>query len=363
MISDVVLGLQWGDEGKGKIVNWIQTQARYDWVVRMAGGNNAGHTIHTNGIKYVTHFIPSIRVWAEEKAFLGRGMVIDPKALLEEVKQLDSIRSEIGNRIFVDRNAFLITEKHKVEDSRDVVIGTTKKGIGPAYTDKISRKGIKIYEAFNSDLKEKEYLAELQEYGVRFIDTIDWKERAKDSTVLFEGAQGILLDVDLGDYPYVTSSNCSMAPIVASGMAHRFRHVFGVFKAYATRVGNGPFRTEIEDKEVADKLVDLGGEYGSTTGRKRRVGWLDLPLLKYAVEVGGITDLIVTKKDVLDSFVNDKNKAFAFCGELDGVGYKDLSNLNLDEFNRLIKHYTGRNVVAYSFGPDTKDTKNLMSIM
>jgi len=333
MAVDVLLGLQWGDEGKGKVVDVFAPH--YDIVARFQGGPNAGHTLVIEGKKYVLHLIPSGIFEKDTMCIIGNGVVLDPITLRREIVALQPTLPEMTNRLLISRHAHLILPTHKLLDKAyemamgKAKIGSTLKGIGPTYTDKTGRKGLRVgdllrpdfdqlYKAaverherilktydFAYDLKEAEQgLQEAFDF-LRSLQLIDCTEYVQDAlangkTVLAEGAQGSLLDVDFGSYPYVTSSNtCTAGACTGLGVApSQIRNVYGIFKAYATRVGGGPFPTELHN-ETGELLRKTGSEFGATTGRPRRCGWIDLPLLRYAVLVNGVTELIMTKADVL----------------------------------------------------------------
>jgi len=332
----VLAGLQWGDEGKGKIVDLLSPE--YDVVVRYQGGANAGHTLVFNGKKFVLHLIPSGIFTEGVKCVIGNGTVIDLSALLEEMEIVKKENIEIKNRLFISKDAHLILPYHKIIDAINESginkIGTTKKGIGPSYFDKYARRGIKIQDAGHSDLiKEKiksnlEYLKsifpeskELENTSAdEIISGLDSqfskiKEYVCDTqlllnnytdegkNILMEGAQGALLDVDFGTYPFITSSHPTSggAPVGTGIAPNKINSVIGIFKAYTTRVGEGPFPTELFDED-GKLIAERGSEFGATTGRPRRCGWLDLVALKYACKVNGVTELVITKSDVLDVF-------------------------------------------------------------
>ncbi len=332
----VLVGLQWGDEGKGKIVDILSPE--YDIVTRYQGGANAGHTIVFQGKKYILHLIPSGIFTKGIKCVIGNGTVIDPEALLEEINVVEKEGIDLKGRLFISRDAHIILPYHKIIDaineSKTDKIGTTKKGIGPAYYDKYARRGIKI-----SDLEITHILKEKIDKNLNYLQSIfSDSNELKDITVesiyenlmnqynefkqyvsftqkllndsikdgksiLLEGAQGALLDVDFGTYPYITSSHpTSGGACTGSGIPpNKITNVIGIFKAYTTRVGEGPFPTELFD-ECGKKISEIGAEFGATTGRPRRCGWLDLVALKYACSVNGVNELVITKSDVLDSF-------------------------------------------------------------
>lgn len=299
-----VLGAMWGDEGKGHITHWMSPN--YDWVIRFNGGANAGHTIYRDGKKFVHNLLPSVDFrHPNVNAYLGSGMVIDLEKLREEVFQADESYPGVGKRIFVDKDAFIVERKHKEEDKQtNAHIGSTNRGIGPAYKDKIARVGKRIGSCFTEGKPDlisgySEALVDLINKGVTFTHVLELESVFKMCNLLFEGAQGVLLDINHGIYPYVSCSDATIGGIYASGFAFaNLDKVYGVAKCYTTKVGEGPFPSEIHG-EAANDLRNLGNEFGATTGRPRRVGWLDLAALTYACKKGGITHLILTKFDVL----------------------------------------------------------------
>lgn len=296
-----ILGAMWGDEGKGHITHHLSKD--YDWVIRFNGGANAGHTIYRDGKKYVHNLLPSVDFRVPQvKSYLGSGMVIDLDKLVQEVYAANAAFPGVGKRIYVDKNAFIVQSKHKEEDkAKNAHIGSTNRGIGPAYMDKIGRTGIRISDLFAaaSDPYYGDFMYQLVGAGVNFVDLLQVREEMSRGNLLYEGAQGVLLDINHGIYPYVSCSDCTVGGIYSSGFHFAPpKKVYGVAKAYTTKVGEGPFPTELQGEE-AEELRKLGNEYGATTGRPRRVGWLDLPALTYACKVSGITDLILTKFDIL----------------------------------------------------------------
>ncbi len=336
MKVDVLLGLQWGDEGKGKLIDVLAPD--YDVIARFQGGPNAGHTLEFDGIKHVLHTIPS-GIFREGKLnIIGNGVVIDPMVFKKEVDALTKLGVDVKKKLWISRKAHLILPTHRMLDAASEAmkgktkIGSTLKGIGPAYMDKTGRNGIRVGDVERTDFKEavdvllKKHAELLSFYNHPAItaEELDaWMtsiETLKQMTlidgeyeinqlisegkrILAEGAQGSLLDIDFGSYPYVTSSNTVTAG-ACTGLGispARVGKVYGVFKAYCTRVGSGPFPTELEDA-TGEKMRKNGNEFGSTTGRPRRCGWLDLPALKYAVMLNGVTQLIMMKPDVLSGF-------------------------------------------------------------
>lgn len=338
MKVDVLLGLQWGDEGKGKIVDVLTR--KYDIIARFQGGPNAGHTLEFDGIKHVLHTIPSGIFHPGIKNLIGNGVVIDPSIFCNEIAALKEHKVNVKEALLISRKAHLILPTHRLLDAASEAakgknkIGSTLKGIGPTYMDKTGRNGLRVGDIELEDFKDRyealkgkheqllshyefdyqEQLAELEPAWFEAIATmrelslIDSEhylhtELAQGKKVLAEGAQGSLLDIDFGSYPFVTSSTTTCAgSCTGLGIApNRIERVFGIFKAYCTRVGSGPFPTELFD-ETGAELQKKGHEFGATTGRPRRCGWLDIPALKYAVAVNGVTNLIMMKADVLSGF-------------------------------------------------------------
>lgn len=295
-----ILGAAWGDEGKGHITHHLSRN--FDWVIRFNGGANAGHTIYRDGKKFVHNLLPSVDFRNPRiKAFLGAGMVIDPEQLLKEVREAEREYPGVVKRIYVDPDAFVVMPEHKEIDKKtNGHIGSTNRGIGPAYADKIGRRGYRIQDLLNlNHLPGEMAIDTLAMAGVQFKHAMELDQNFTDSDKLFEGAQGILLDINHGIYPYVSCSDCTVGGIYASGFAGtKLDKVYGVAKCYTTKVGEGPFPSELQGEE-AEQLRKLGNEYGATTGRPRRVGWLDLPALRYACRKGGINRLILTKMDIL----------------------------------------------------------------
>lgn len=338
MAVDLLLGLQWGDEGKGKIVDVLTKN--YDIVARFQGGPNAGHTLEFDGIKHVLRTIPSGIFHKETISLIGNGVVIDPVVFVKELEGLDKFGLDYRMNLFISRKAHIILPTHRLLDAASEAakgkakIGSTLKGIGPTYMDKTGRNGIRIgdlemnnweqkyraladkHEAligfydvdiqYHLDEMEKEFFEAVEVLKtLKFIDSEDYLHRAQREgrTILAEGAQGSLLDVDFGTYPFVTSSNTTAAGACTGlGIApNKVKEVFGIFKAYTTRVGSGPFPTELFDKD-GERMAKVGNEFGAVTGRPRRCGWLDLVALKYAVRVNGVTQLMMMKGDVLSGF-------------------------------------------------------------
>ena len=422
MKVDVLLGLQWGDEGKGKVVDVLTP--KYDVITRFQGGPNAGHTLEFNNIKHVLHTIPS-GIFRENKInIIGNGVVIDPIIFKKEIEGLKKIGMELSKNLYISKKAHLILPTHRLLDAASeeqkgiTKIGSTLKGIGPTYKDKIGREGLRVGDLthnFNSKYQEridnhKSLLTDYFRYD--FESTLadcekEWFEGvevlksfqiidsehflnellAQKRSVLAEGAQGTMLDIDFGSYPFVTSSNTICAGACTGlGLApQKIGRVYGIFKAYCTRVGMGPFPTELHD-ETGKKLRDEGNEYGSTTGRPRRCGWLDLVALKYSVMLNGVTELIMMKADVLDKFDTIKvcvgyeingevveHFPFELSDDVKPVyaelkGWKtDLSGvLSQNEFPEALKNYIrfiedemGIPVTIASVGPNREQTIHL----
>ena len=336
MAVDVLLGLQWGDEGKGKIVDVLAP--KYQVVARFQGGPNAGHTLEFDGFKHVLHQIPSGIFRQEVQNIIGNGVVLDPIIFKKEIDGLAHFNLDLRKNLEISKKASIILPTHRLLDAAyekakgDAKIGSTLKGIGPTYTDKISRQGLRVGDMISPDFSAKykalvdrhkaildvyKFEYDLAAAEKEFFEAVAFMKEFHlvDSeysvnhainagkTILAEGAQGSLLDVDFGSYPFVTSSNTiSAGACTGLGVAPKnIGEVFGIFKAYATRVGSGPFPTELED-EVGERMRVEGREFGSTTGRPRRCGWIDLPALKYAMMINGVTQLIMMKADVLNIF-------------------------------------------------------------
>lgn len=337
MAVDVILGLQWGDEGKGKIVDYLAE--KYDLVCRFQGGPNAGHTIKIAGKKYVLHTIPSGIFRPDITNIIGNGVVLDPITMVKELRSLDEAGIDYRDRLLVSRKAHLIVPTHRYLDAASEAskgegkIGSTLKGIGPAYMDKTGRNGLRVGDMLSADFEQRYKAIRQKHMGLarlypeinfdlegeekRFFECVEILRKlsfvnseyyindalSAGKKILAEGAQGSMLDIDFGTYPYVTSSNTISAGVCSGlGIApNKIREVIGIAKAYCTRVGSGPFPTELED-ETGEKLRAVGAEFGATTGRPRRCGWLDVPQLLYTIMLNGATQLIITKLDVLDTF-------------------------------------------------------------
>lgn len=417
MKIDVLLGLQWGDEGKGKVVDVLTP--RYDMVARFQGGPNAGHTLEFDGKKYVLRSIPSGIFQEGQINVIGNGVVLDPLLFREEAEALMESGIDLRKVLKISKKAHLILPTHRLLDAANEKakgagkIGTTGKGIGPTYTDKVSRNGLRLGDMLTADRSAYERTRDrhlrllcnmgetpdLSETEPRWLEAVEYlktfdivdseflinRALSEGKSVLCEGAQGTLLDVDFGSYPFVTSSNTICAGACSGlGVApNRIGEVFGIFKAYCTRVGSGPFPTELFD-ETGKRIRDLGHEYGAVTGRERRCGWIDLVALRYSIMINGVTQLIMMKSDVLDDFdevkacvayeINGKRVAdFPFSLEQDEVkpvyvtlpGWKtDMTKMKSeDEFPENFRKYIEfleaelqTPITIISIGPDREQT-------
>jgi adenylosuccinate synthase len=418
MAVDVLLGLQWGDEGKGKIVDVLSTD--YDVIARFQGGPNAGHSLEFNGIKHVLHTIPSGIFRPSTVNIVGNGVVIDPVIFLKEIEALLALKVDVFKNLKLSRKAHLILPTHRLLDAASEKakglskIGSTLKGIGPAYMDKTGRNGLRVGDITRSDFKERyNFLVEKHkdmlshfnfEYNLEELEApffvgienlkkfehIDSEHSVNDyikagKRILAEGAQGSMLDIDFGSYPFVTSSNTiSAGACTGLGIAPKqIGEVFGIFKAYCTRVGSGPFPTELND-ETGEKIRAIGKEFGATTGRPRRCGWVDLPALKYSCMLNGVTQLIMTKADVLsgfdeikvcthykhngetidylpydidESFVEPVYKSIpGWKEDLTGVRNQDLLPKELNDYISYIEEELQIPITWLSVGPDREQT-------
>ncbi|WP_226391084.1 adenylosuccinate synthase [Penaeicola halotolerans] len=420
MKLDVLLGLQWGDEGKGKIVDYLAP--KYNMVARFQGGPNAGHTLEFDGFKHVLHQIPSGIFRENIENVIGNGVVLDPVVLKREILALDKFQLDLTKNFFVSKKAALILPTHKLLDAAyenakgDLKIGSTLKGIGPTYQDKIGRMGLRVGDILSDKFKDRYHSIKEQHLSIlayykhdtslldemegEFYAALDFLKQfnlvdseyqvnealKSGKTVLAEGAQGSLLDIDFGSYPFVTSSN-TMAAGACTGLGvapANIGEVFGIFKAYCTRVGSGPFPTELSD-EVGEMMRKEGREFGATTGRPRRCGWIDLPALKYVITINGVTQLFMMKADVLNIFkeikacvayklsdgsVTDKLSFETLYEDIEPI-YEVLPGWNcsldnISDFNKLPQELT--NYVSYlekhlevpikivSIGPDRTQT-------
>jgi adenylosuccinate synthase len=417
MNIDILLGLQWGDEGKGKIVDALSPS--YDVIARFQGGPNAGHSLEFNNVKHVLHLIPSGIFHPGKLNLIGNGVVLDPAVFRKEIEKLGLPLSEIAMRLVISKKAHLIMPGHRILDAANecskgnLKIGSTLKGIGPAYTDKAGRNGLRVGDILRNDFKDryqvhlKRHLSMLGNYDFKY-NLADYEngwfegiELLKQFTlvdseyllnkllsekkhVLAEGAQGTMLDIDFGSYPFVTSSSTiSAGACTGLGVSPKqIGEIFGIFKAYCTRVGSGPFPTELND-EKGELMRKTGCEFGATTGRPRRCGWLDLPALKYSIMINGVTKLFMTKSDVLSGFksvkvctaynINGKvtseipfdndlplNPVYKeFPGWNENISaLRDYSDLpeRLKEYIGFIEEQTGVSVTMVSVGPDRKET-------
>ena len=414
---DVILGLQWGDEGKGKVVDVLTPH--YEVVARFQGGPNAGHTLEFGGEKYVLRSIPSGIFQGGKTNIIGNGVVLDAVLFRAEAEELARSGHDLTKQLCISKKAHLILPTHRILDAAyeaakgSAKIGTTGKGIGPPYTDKVSRNGMRVGDLLSPDfeqiyaaakarhekiLRSLDYAYDITDLEAQWFEAVEYLRRfriidseyfvndclAHDKSILAEGAQGTLLDVDFGSYPFVTSSNTVCAGVCTGlGVApNRIGEVYGIFKAYCTRVGSGPFPTELFDA-TGEKLCDLGHEFGAVTGRRRRCGWLDMVALKYSIMINGVTQLIMMKSDVMNDFETIK---VATSYEIDGrqtsefpytiteglkpvytefEGWKcDLRKCrSYEEFPEAFKRYvefiereTGVPVRIISVGPDRGET-------
>lgn len=417
---DVLLGLQWGDEGKGKIVD-VLTPA-YDLIARFQGGPNAGHTLEFEGNKYILRSIPSGIFQGDKVNVIGSGVVLDPILFREEAESLSRSGHDLKGRLVISRKAHLILPTHRLIDAAqeamkgDAKVGTTGKGIGPTYTDKVARTGLRVGDIEHDFARKYQEarqrhltLLRAYDYPTEGLETLErtWLESIEylrqytlvDSElylshalhegrrVLAEGAQGSMLDIDFGSYPFVTSSNTIAAGCCTGlGVAPRsIGEVYGIFKAYCTRVGSGPFPTELED-ETGEQLCTLGHEFGSVTGRRRRCGWLDLVALRYTIMLSGVTRLIMMKSDVLDTFdtirvctryrigdVETEEMPYELTGDIEPL-YEELPGWRCDtsrlrsvvEFPQELRDYidfiersVGVPIAIASVGPDREQTITL----
>ena len=415
---DVVLGLQWGDEGKGKIVDVLTPQ--YDVVARFQGGPNAGHSLEFGGQKHVLNTIPSGIFHQHTTNIIGNGVVIDPVTLKKEIEKVMASGVDPRQNLYISEKAHLIIPTHRLVDAASEAhkgehkIGSTLRGISPTYQDKIGRSGLRIGDILTPQFKQRyetavanhkqlldrfNFTYNLADHEPAFFEAIEFLKQfkiisseyfinnliAQGKKVLAEGAQGTLLDIDFGTYPFVTSSN-TITGGVCSGLGvapQKINKVYGIFKAYCTRVGSGPFPTELHDA-VGEQLRQQGFEFGATTGRPRRTGWLDLPTLKYAIMLNGVTDLICTKSDVLSGFeqvpvcdayqiegtrvtdipynFNDAliqplyNSFKGWSEDLTGIRkYEDLPE-NFKAYMQYVEEQVGLKMSVISIGPDREQT-------
>ena len=417
MKIDILLGLQWGDEGKGKLVDALSPV--YDVIARFQGGPNAGHSLEFNNIKHVLHIIPSGIFHADKLNIIGNGVVLDPAVFKKEIDELTPYAPDITKRLVISTRANLILPTHKILDAAyenkkgNSKIGSTLKGIGPAYTDKAGRAGLRVGDILKDNfcqlykaatekhleiLSNYDFKFNLKEFEQGWFEGIELMKKfhllnteyfindlsSSGKSILAEGAQGTMLDVDFGTYPFVTSSNTiSAGACTGLGISPRsIGEVYGIFKAYCTRVGSGPFPTELND-ETGGKLRDIGREYGSTTGRPRRCGWLDLPALKYSIMLNGVTQLYMTKADVLSGFKKIKvctsykingNEVSEIPFENDAVieplytelqGWEqNISDIRkfdklpskLKQYIKFIEEFCGVPITLISVGPDREET-------
>ncbi|MBE6246643.1 MAG: adenylosuccinate synthase [Bacteroidales bacterium] len=374
MKVDVVLGLQWGDEGKGKIVDVLANS--YPVIARFQGGPNAGHSLHFEGKKFVLHTVPSGVFRKNATNIIGNGVVIDPIIFKEECMEIEATGVPVRERVVISKKAHLILPTHRIIDAASEAakgkskIGSTLKGIGPTYMDKTGRNGLRVGDILTADFADRfltlknKHIATLAQFDYQYnaeekesewMEAIEYlktfnlvdgeyvanKYLSDNKKILAEGAQGTMLDVDFGSYPFVTSSSTTCAGVCTGlGVAPtKIGKVYGIFKAYCTRVGSGPFPTELND-ETGEELRKKGFEFGATTGRPRRTGWLDLPALKYAIMLDGVTELIMMKADVLDTFETIK---VATGYKVNGVETDQVPYDTYAEIEPIYKEFKGWN--------------------
>jgi adenylosuccinate synthase len=399
MKVDVLLGLQWGDEGKGKIVDVLTP--KYDIIARFQGGPNAGHTLEFEGVKHVLHTIPSGIFREGVVNLIGNGVVIDPVIFREELRKLEPFNIDLKQRLIISKKAHLILPTHRLLDAASEAakgknkIGSTLKGIGPTYMDKTGRNGLRVgdifsprfeekykalvqkhvdilahYEGFEYDLSElePEWMAALD--SIRNLTAVDSEQYINDAMkagkkILAEGAQGTMLDIDFGTYPFVTSSNTVTAGTCTGlGVAPtRIGNVIGIFKAYCTRVGSGPFPTELHDED-GERIRKEGHEFGATTGRPRRCGWIDLPALKYAIMINGVTELSMMKADVLGPFEEIKVCTHYI---IDGERYDyfpyDVTDVDVEPVYETIKGWNCDLTELSSYEESPKELKDYVEYL
>ncbi|MDD7552292.1 MAG: adenylosuccinate synthase [Candidatus Cryptobacteroides sp.] len=369
---DVVLGLQWGDEGKGKVVDVLTPD--YKVIARFQGGPNAGHSLKFDGESFVLHTVPSGIFRKDTVNVIGNGVVIDPVILMEEIRDIEAKGGDISGKLLISKRAHLILPTHRTLDAASEAakgkskIGSTLKGIGPTYMDKTGRNGLRVGDILSPEFRQRydtlkqkhiallsqyDFSYDISEYEQKWFEAVEALRRFpfieseievnryidSDVAILAEGAQGSMLDIDFGTYPFVTSSN-TMSAGVCTGLGvapNRVGKVIGIFKAYCTRVGSGPFPTELFD-ETGEEIRRIGKEYGATTGRPRRCGWLDLVALKYAVMMNGVSELIMMKSDVLNSFDTIK---VATAYEIDGKTVDYFPFESNEEVTPVYKEFKG----------------------
>lgn len=325
--ADVVIGLSYGDEGKGKIVNYLSEKEGYTHCIRFSGGNNAGHTIYNNGKKIVSHSIPTGIVHGI-KSIIGPGCVVNVKHFFNELKEMNEAGVKTDGLVFISNNTHIITEEHITEDQKDTVIGTTKRGIGPAYREKYNRKGIRA-----------EQIPELKPYLIDIYEELHSENT--QCRILFEGAQGFGLDIDFGDYPFCTSSTCTVGAAVANGVPpSKIRNVWGITKVYETYVGGKKFEP---DDAIFTTIRELGGEYGATTGRPRQCNWINTALLRKAARINGVTHVVFNKADILRKI--NTWKAYDTYGALVNFSDEELMKNWMEELLPEVK-------VIWSDSPD-----------
>ena len=384
MSVDVLLGLQWGDEGKGKIVDYLAP--KYDFIARFQGGPNAGHTLEFDGIKHVLHQIPSGIFRDNKHNIIGNGVVLDPVIFMDEIIQIEKkFNLDLTKILSISTRAQLISPVHRLLDKvleknkGDSKIGSTLKGIGPTYQDKIGRHGLRVGEVLSKNFNDKyakqksyhdnfldghydqsfvdeekkffESIKKLKKFKIVDTEYLMNKNINRGKNILAEGAQGTLLDIDFGSYPFVTSSNTTTAgACIGLGISpNKILNVFGIFKAYCTRVGAGPFPTELFD-DIGKKIASNGNEFGSTTGRARRCGWLDIPALKYSIMLNGVTELYMMKADVLSDFNEIKVcVGYNYNGEKIDYFPSSIESENISPIYKTFQGWTSKSNKAQKF--------------
>ena len=384
MSVDVLLGLQWGDEGKGKIVDYLAP--KYDFIARFQGGPNAGHTLEFDGIKHVLHQIPSGIFRDNKHNIIGNGVVLDPVIFMHEIIQIEKkFNLDLTKILSISTRAQLISPVHRLLDKileknkGDSKIGSTLKGIGPTYQDKIGRHGLRVGEVLSKNFNDKyakqksyhdnfldghydqsfvdeekkffESIKKLKKFKIVDTEYLMNKNINRGKNILAEGAQGTLLDIDFGSYPFVTSSNTTTAgACIGLGISpNKILNVFGIFKAYCTRVGAGPFPTELFD-DIGKKIASNGNEFGSTTGRARRCGWLDIPALKYSIMLNGVTELYMMKADVLSDF-NEIKVCIGYNYNGEKIDYfpSSIESENISPIYKTFQGWTSKSNKAQKF--------------
>ncbi len=378
-----IFGAAFGDEAKAAICARLSNSGGFNFVVKYTSGANSGHTAYHAGKKYVHSLVPTIDFSrsTHPSGYIGSGCVVDLEQLYTELTSFENDFHGVSRSIYLDKDAFIVTPEHKrLDKEKNAHIGTTGKGIGEAYSDIVNRRGMRVADCFEPGSEYYPIVNKLESLGLNFAYSLQMREKFEKSSIIFEGSQAALLDLNIGTYPFVTSSNTVMAGIHVSGFGFaKLDHVYGITKGYVTRVGNGPFPTEFTDEAFASEFRNKAGEFGAVTGRPRRCGWLDLVSLKYAVQKSGITSLILTKVDVLDNFDTIKacysyenygQEIYSASALKDAVpkyielnGWKNdpsFDKYNSVEFRTFIKrieNFTDVKVSAFTYGVGPNDIK------